>query len=321
MKKDLLTLFDIGYHELDGLFALTDELKLSMSYRPLQGRNVALIFQKPSLRTRVSFEIGIHQLGGYPVFLSQESVGIGTRESSADIARLLSRYGHMIIARLFDHSVLCDLARHASVPVVNALTDLSHPCQVLADMYTIRQHGKLRPGVKVVFVGDGNNVANSWLEMAALYPLHFILSAPAGYGPDRATLERARAAGLSTIEIIEDPYEAVRGADVIYTDVWTSMGQEEEAEQRRKAFARYQVNFRLLAEAKPDCSVMHCLPAHRGEEVTGDVLDGANSIVFDQAENRLHVQKALLARLAEWEAPERLAPSYIERCAEPIFSS
>ncbi len=320
MKKDILSLFDIDRDELEGLFSLADELKLSTSYRPLEGRNVAMIFQKPSLRTRVSFEVGIHQLGGYPIVLSQEGIGIGTRESSADVAKLLSRYGHMIIARLFHHDVLVDLAHNADVPVVNALTDRSHPCQVLADLYTIRQHGKLRPGVKVVFVGDGNNVANSWLEMASLYPMHFVLAAPGGYGPDPATLDRACRAGISTIDIIEDPYEAVENADVIYTDVWTSMGQEVEAEERRKAFARYQVNFRLLAAAKLDCAVMHCLPAHRGEEVTAEVLDGPNSIVFDQAENRLHVQKALLARLAEEVAPMQVAPPYIERCTVPTFS-
>jgi ornithine carbamoyltransferase len=320
VKKDFLSLLDIDSDELDELFALTDELKLSNHYKPLDGKIVSLIFQKPSLRTRVSFEIGIHQLGGFPVFLPQESIGIGTRESAADVARLLSRYGQLIIARLFDHSVLVELAHHASVPVVNALTDRSHPCQVLADLYTLRQHGKLHPGVKVVFVGDGNNVVNSWLEMAALYPMHFVLAAPHGYGPDAGILQYAQSVGMSRIEIIEDPMEAVRGADVIYTDVWTSMGQEKEAAIRRNAFAGYQVNFRLLESAKPDCVVMHCLPAHRGEEVTADVLDGEHSIVFDQAENRLHVQKALLARLADHWAMTQPSLPHHERMAIPLFS-
>jgi len=297
VKKDFLSLLDINAQELDELFALTDELKLSDSFKPLQGKVVSLIFQKPSLRTRVSFEVGVHQLGGYAVFLPQESVGIGTRESAADAGRLLSRYSQMIVARVFEHNVLTEMAENATVPVINALSDLSHPCQVLADLYTMRQHKKLQPGVKVVFVGDGNNIVNSWLEMASLYPMHFVLAAPKGYGPDQATLDIARAAGVSTIEIIEDPTEAVRGADVIYTDVWTSMGQEAEAEERRRAFAGYQVDFRLLGLADRDCVVMHCLPAHRGEEVSAEVLDGKHSIVFDQAENRLHVQKALLAAM------------------------
>jgi ornithine carbamoyltransferase len=320
VKKDFLSLLDISGRELEELFELADELKLSDAFRPLQGRVVSLIFQKPSLRTRVSFEVGIHQLGGYPVFLPQESIGIGSRESAADAGRLLSRYGQMIVARVFEHDVLTEMAEHASVPVINALSDLSHPCQVLADLYTMRQHHKLEPGVKVVFVGDGNNIVNSWIEMATLYPMHFVLAAPAGYGPDATTLEMARAAGVSTIEIIEDPAEAVRGADVIYTDVWTSMGQEAEAQKRREAFAGYQVDFRLLAQADRECVVMHCLPAHRGEEITSEVLDGRQSIVFDQAENRLHVQKALMAAIAS-ERVEAGSPGGLAGHARmPVFS-
>ena len=320
MKKDFLSLLDIDSRELEELFELADELKLSDTFRPLQGRVVSLIFQKPSLRTRVSFEVGVHQLGGYPVFLPQESIGIGSRESAADAGRLLSRYGQMIVARVFEHEVLTEMAEYATVPVINALSDLSHPCQVLADLYTMRQHHKLHPGAKVVFVGDGNNIVNSWLEMATLYPLHFVLAAPAGYGPDAATLEMAKASGLSTIEIIEDPAEAVRGADVIYTDVWTSMGQEAEAEKRRRAFAGYQVDFRLLELADRECVVMHCLPAHRGEEITSEVLDGKHSIVFDQAENRLHVQKALMAAIAS-ERVETSSPGGLAGHGRvPVFS-
>ena len=299
MNKDVLTLFDLQADDLEDLFELADELKLNRHARPLDGKTVSLIFQKPSMRTRVSFEIGIHQLGGYPVFLPNDSIGIGARESAADIARLLGRYGDAIVARVFEHSLLEELSHYADIPVINALSDLSHPCQILADLYTLRQHNRLRPGMKVVFVGDGNNVANSWIEAASLYPMHFVLAAPEGYGPDRATLNRAMAAGVSTIEIVENPHEAVRGADAVYTDVWTSMGQEEEAAVRRKAFADYHVDFRLLNGARPDCVVMHCLPAHRGEEIAADVLECDRSIVFDQAENRLHIQKALMTKLVD----------------------
>lgn len=319
MTKSLLTLTDLDSNELEELFVLTDELKVNRARRPLDGQAVSLIFQKPSLRTRVSFEIGIQQLGGFPVFMPQESIGIGTRESAADMARLLSRYSGAIVARVFDHNLLVELSEHATVPVINALSDLSHPCQVLADAYTLRMHGRWTPGVKVAYVGDGNNVANSWLELAALFPLHLVIGCPKGYEPDRAALEYARGVGLSTIEIINDPVDAVRGADVIYTDVWASMGQESEAAERRRAFAEYQVDFRLLSLAHPDCVVMHCLPAHRGEEISADVLDGEQSIVFDQAENRLHVQKALMARLVESWAVMRAAAADERRYALSLF--
>ncbi len=303
MKKDFLSLLDIAPDELDELFALADELKGNTHIRPLAGKTAALIFQKPSLRTRVSFEVGIYQLGGYPLFLSQEDVGLGVREPARDIARLLSRYNHLLVARLFEHSLLTELARHATIPVVNALTDLTHPCQVLADVYTLWKQGKLHSGIKIAFVGDGNNVVNSWLEMSMLYPMYFVLAAPKGYGPNEEILHQAQKAGVSTIEILEDPAAAIANADVVYTDVWTSMGQEAESEKRRKAFAGYQVNRRMLSLAKPDCVLMHCLPARRGEEVTDDVLEGVHSIVFEQAENRLHVQKAILAKLFEDHLP------------------
>ncbi len=299
MTKDFLSILDLTSHELEELFILTDALKADSRRRPLEGKTVALIFQKPSLRTRVSFEVGIYQLGGQPVFLSNESIGIGQREPAADIARLLSRYNQLIIARLFDHALLLDLAKYSTIPVINALTDLSHPCQILADMYTLRQHNRLRNGVKVAFIGDGNNVVNSWLEVSALYPMHFVLAAPRGYEPNQAILNHARKAGVSEIEIIQDPSAAAKNADVMYTDVWTSMGQEAESQVRRAAFKGYQVNEALLALAKPDCVVMHCLPAHRGEEVSEQILDGKQSIIFDQAENRLHVQKAIMTKLVE----------------------
>lgn len=297
MKKDLLTLFDLTRGDLDALFSEADRLRADRNATPLLGATIAMIFQKPSLRTRVSFEVGISHLGGNSTFLSQESIGVGTRESAHDVAMLISRYCNAIIARLYDHGVLVELAHHATIPVINALTDLSHPCQVLADLYTMRQHGRLKPGVKVVFVGDGNNVVNSWLELASLYPLEFVLAAPKGYWPDEAIVRRARESGLSSVEITDNPARAVEGADVVYTDVWTSMGQESETEQRKKDFAGFQVNEELMNRAPGNCLIMHCLPAHRGEEITAAVIDGPNSIVFDQAENRLHVQKAVLALL------------------------
>lgn len=299
MKKDFLSLRDITSNEVEELFVLTDSLKGNPPRRPLEGKSVAMIFQKPSLRTRVSFEVGVVQLGGHPVFLSQEGIGIGVREQASDIAQLLSRMTSMVVARLFDHSLLEELAQTATIPVINALTDLSHPCQIFSDMYTLRQHNKLQHGIKVVFVGDGNNVVNSWLEMAMLYPMHFVLTAPKGYEPDPTILKNAQASNLSKVEVIEDPAVAVKNADVIYTDVWTSMGQEAETEIRRKAFAKYVVDSTLLSLAKSDCVVMHCLPAHRGEEISGEVLNGKQSIVFDQAENRLHAQKAIMAKLIE----------------------
>lgn len=297
MTKDFLTLFDVTSDELDALFALTDTLKSDSSAQPLQGKSVAMIFQKPSLRTRVSFEVGITQLGGHPVVLSQEGIGIGTRESAPDVARLLSRYCGAVVARLYDHAVLEDLASFSSMPVINALTDASHPCQVLADLYTLRQHKKLKPGMKVVFIGDGNNVVHSWLEAASIFPMEFVLAAPDGYHPDPEVMSRAHETKRSKIKIMKNPSEAAKGADVLYTDVWTSMGQEAESEKRRKDFAGYQINKALVEKAKPDCVVMHCLPAHRGEEITEEVMDGAQSVVFDEAENRLHVQKAILAQL------------------------
>ncbi|MBI3587530.1 MAG: ornithine carbamoyltransferase [Ignavibacteriales bacterium] len=299
MKKDFISLCDITPDELEELFLLADSLKKNPRRRPLEGKSVAMIFQKPSLRTRVSFEVGVAQLGGHPVVLSQEGIGIGVREKASDIAQLFSRMTSMVVARLFDHAILMELANIATIPVVNALTDLSHPCQIFSDMYTLRQHNKLQHGIKIVFVGDGNNVVNSWLEMAMVYPMHFVLAAPNGYGPDPTILKNARASNLSQIEVVEDPVAAVKNADVIYTDVWTSMGQEAEAEIRKKAFAGYVVDSTLLSLAKSDCVVMHCLPAHRGEEISGEVLGGRQSIVFDQAENRLHAQKAIMAKLIE----------------------
>jgi ornithine carbamoyltransferase len=295
-KYDLLDLTVMSKQDVEDLMHLTDVLKHSDA-KPLTGKHVTLLFQKPSLRTRVSFEVGVSQLGGTSLYLSNEGIGLGERESVADVARVLSSYSNCIVARLFDHNVLLGLAEHSSVPVINALTDRSHPCQILADLYTIRQHGKLTPGLKIAFVGDGNNVAHSWLEMAAIYPMHLAIAAPAGYHPDPKILAYALERGISTIEILDDPRIAADSADVLYTDVWTSMGQESEQAARMRAFKPYQVNRGLLQLAHPNALVMHCLPAHRGEEITSDAMDSVHSVVFDQAENRLHVQKAILTTL------------------------
>ncbi|MDP4198437.1 MAG: ornithine carbamoyltransferase [Bacteroidota bacterium] len=295
-KQDLLDLTVMTKQDFEDLMHLTDVLKHTNA-KPLAGKHVTLLFQKPSLRTRVSFEVGVAQLGGTSLYLSNEGVGLGEREAVSDVARVLASYSNCIVARLFDHNILLGLAEHANVPIVNALTDQSHPCQILADLYTIRQHGKLRPGLKIAFVGDGNNVANSWIEMAAIYPMHLSIASPHGYAPDAVTLARAQAAGISTIEVVDDPRIAADSADAIYTDVWTSMGQESEQSARRAAFKDYQINAALTRLAHPNALIMHCLPAHRGEEITAEAMDSANSVIFDQAENRLHVQKAILVTL------------------------
>lgn len=270
-------------------------------FLPLRDKTVTMIFSKPSLRTRVSFELGIHELGGYAISLDGQSIGLGSRESVEDAARLLSRYNDAIVARVHEHTVIEGLAEHASIPVVNALTDLSHPCQVLADAFTLYEKSLWKEGIKVVFVGDGNNVANSWIELAGLLPFHFVLACPEGYMPDEELLKAAREKGISQIEITHDAKEAATNADVLYTDVWTSMGQEAEIADRLRIFKPFQINKALLAEANSSCVVMHCMPAHRGQEISTEVMDGPQSIILDEAENRLHVQKALLVKLLNHE--------------------
>ncbi len=279
----------------------------SESYKPLSGKTVAMIFNKPSLRTRVSFEIGIHELGGYAVNLEGKSIGVNSREAVEDIAQLLSRYNDAIVTRLHEHSVIESLAENATIPVINALTDLSHPCQILADAFTLYEKGLWNDNIKVVFVGDGNNVANSWIELAGRLPFHFVLACPEEeeHQPDAFILETARKNSASTIEIIHDPMKAAQDADVLYTDVWTSMGQEDETEKRLETFSKYQINSELLSVAKPSAVVMHCMPAHRGQEIAAEVMDGPQSIIMDEAENRLHVQKAVLVKLLNHEEYRR----------------
>jgi ornithine carbamoyltransferase len=297
--RHFVSLGDLTPDELDRL--LEDALALKRdpipADRPLRGRSLAMLFEKPSLRTRVSFEIGMVQLGGHATYLSPAEVGLGRRESVADVARVVSRYVDSIVLRTFAHETTEEFARWSSVPVINGLSDRSHPCQGLADVLTIRERKGTGPDVTVTYIGDGNNVCHSLMLGVALAGQTFRIAAPQGYDPDPQFVSRAndiaRRTG-ATIDMGRDPREAVSGADVVYTDVWTSMGQEQEYERRRRDFQGYQLNSALLRLAKPDAIVMHDLPAHRGEEVTDDVMDGPQSAVFDQAENRLHAQKALV---------------------------
>ena len=297
MKRDFLAISDFSGQELHELLALAARLKSGEERgRPLAGRTLAAIFEKSSTRTRVSFEVGMYQLGGHALFLSSRDIQIGRGEPIRDTARVLSRYVDGIMIRTFGHEIIEELARHATVPVINGLTDLLHPCQVLADLLTIRE--SLGPDLaarKVAWVGDGNNMANSWLNAALRFGFELRLACPEGYRPDAAILERARSA--TKVVLTDDPAEAVEGADVVNTDVWTSMGQEEEAAARERAFAGYHVDAALMGRARDGAIFLHCLPAHRGEEVSEDVLEGPQSRVFEEAENRLHVQKAIMLTL------------------------
>ena len=301
MKRDFLHITDFSTEEIQDTFELAAKVKRYVKegkeYLPLKGKTMAMIFAKPSARTRISFETGMTQLGGHAIFLGPNDIGIGKRETIKDIARVISRYDDIIMARLFDHAHILELAEYSSVPVINGLTDLNHPCQVMADIFTILENKGSLNSLKVAFVGDSNNVANSWINLAARLPMHFVLASPCGYDPDPEILANARNTGLSTVEIVRNPVEAVKNADVIYTDVWASMGQEAEEEKRMKDFMPFQVNAELMRHAKPDVKVMHCLPAHRGDEITDEVIDSPNSIVFDEAENRMHVQKAIILKL------------------------
>lgn len=307
--RDLLSIHDLSAEECEALLHLAAAMKQatrtgSELVRWKRPYLLAMIFEKPSLRTRFTFEAAMVQMGGHAVYLSPTEIGLGKRESVADVARNLERWCQVIMARVFAHQTLQELADYANVPVINALSDLEHPCQALADFQTLIEHKGDAKGKHLVFVGDGNNVAHSLMLLAAKMGTHFTIACPPGYEPreEITTLARQIAADSgATITISNDPKEAVRTADAIYTDVWASMGQEHEAAQRKQVFAPYQVNAQLLALAKPDAIVMHCLPAHRGEEITDEVIDGAQSVVFDQAENRLHAQKAVLAALiGDW---------------------
>ena len=295
-KRDFLAITDFSRSEIQGLFDLAAKMK-DGGYRetPLAGKTLAMVFAKSSTRTRVSFEVGTTQLGGQALFLSAKDIQLGRGEPIPDTARVLSRYVDGIMIRTFDHKEVEELARWAAVPVINGLTDLTHPCQVLADLFTVREHLGGWEGKRIAWVGDGNNMANSWLEAAEVLGFELRLACPEGFEPSRDKFERAKK--KAKVVVTEVPEEAVEGAHVVNTDVWASMGQEAEAEARRNAFKGYTVDAELMKLADPKAIFLHCLPAHRGEEVTDEVIEGPQSRVFDEAENRLHVQKALLATL------------------------
>lgn len=301
-KKDLLNFSGLSREDMFAIFDLAvdlkEKVKAGIAHPLLARRCLAMIFEKPSLRTRVTFEAGMVQLGGQAVFLGPNEVQLGVRETPADCARSLSRWVDIISVRTFFQETLEEMARYATVPVINALSDESHPCQVLADCLTLIEHRGELDGLKVAFLGDGNNVVHSWIEAAEKLPISFALACPKGYEPKRDLTDRARKNG-ARILITQSVEEALSGADVVYTDVWASMGQEREAVERAMVFRDYQVNDRLVGMAKRDAMVMHCLPAHRGQEITHEVLESAQSIVFDQAENRLHVQKAIMVWLLQ----------------------
>ncbi len=298
--KDLLSISDLSSKDIRSLISGSVDMKVAGWLSMLSGKTLALLFEKPSLRTRVSFEVAIQQLGGQTIYLSPAEVGLGKRESISDVARVLSRYVDAIVARTFSHQTLEMLASYSSVPVVNALSDLEHPCQALADLFTIYEKKGELDGLTLAFLGDGNNVAHSLLLAASLVGMNFRIASPSGYRVEDRILHLAQGYAVdSGAEILctEEPQLAVSGADVVYTDAWTSMGQEDETEQRHQVFAKYQINNELLSLAREDAIVMHCLPAHHGEEVAEGILDSPASVVFDQAENRMHLQKALLAEI------------------------
>ena len=299
-KKHFLTIHDLSTEDVKQVIDRGLELKRrhhAGSLEPLlENKSMAMIFRKPSLRTRMSFEMGMVGLGGHALYIADKEIKIGEREAVCDVARVMSRYVDVIMIRTFDQKEVEDLAEYASVPVINALTDLYHPCQIMGDVMTVVEHKGKIDGLKVVFLGDGNNVANSWLNAAARLDFHLVLAMVKGFEPDAGLLERARGEGAK-IDIVYDVPEAVKDADVLYTDVWASMGQEEEARRRNEAMEHLQVNDEVLALAKDDVIVMHCLPAHRGLEITDSVMDGPHAVVYDEAENRMHIQRAVIVEL------------------------
>ena len=303
-NKDLVSIKHLGADEVQQIFDTTSDIKNKMRkgiYEyPLKNKTLGMIFQKPSTRTRVSFEAGMFQLGGHALFLNSADLQLKRGETVADTARTLSRYVDGIMIRTFAHSDVVELAKHASVPVINGLTDLFHPCQILSDAFTILEKRGTLKGIKVVWIGDGNNVCHSWINLCPLAGMDLAIVNPKGYSPDKEVLEHGMAMARkynTKIEFIDKPREAVKNADVIYTDIWVSMGQEKEVAERMSAFKDYQINRDLLQAAPSDVMVMHCLPAHRGEEITDEIIDGPNSIVFDEAENRLHTQKGIMVLL------------------------
>ena len=303
MAKDFLHITDFTADEILETLTLARSIKAKFYageiYRPFKGQTLAMIFAKPSARTRISFETGFFRLGGHALFLGPDDIGIGKRESIADIAQVLSRYNDMIMARLFDHDHMLELAKYSTVPVVNGLTDFNHPCQIMADILTVLEHRKSLDDLKITYVGDGNNIVHSWLALAMRIPFDFTIACPENYEPDMEMVKKVQQEGLSEIHVSHEPYDAVKDADVVYTDVWASMGQKEEAQQRRRDFSAFQVNGKLMAATGKKTYFMHCLPAERGVEVTDEVCDADYSIIFDEAENRMFAQNAIMVMLME----------------------
>ena len=301
MDKDFLHVNDLNKIEFEEIMqnakTVKSKFKNNEPFAPLANKTMAMIFAKPSARTRISFETGFYRLGGHALFLGPNDIGIGKRESVADIARVLSRFNNIIMARLFDHNHILGLARYADVPVINGLTDFNHPCQIIADIFTvIEKKGKI-DNLKISYIGDGNNIVHSWLELAMVTPINFTIICPESFKPDMDLFNKVQRGSLSSVEISHDPFSGIKGSDVVYTDVWASMGQKEEAEKRRKVFRDFQVNGNLMKRADSNALFMHCLPAERGVEVTDEVCDSPNSVIFDQAENRMHAQNAIILKL------------------------
>jgi len=301
LKKDIVTLWDLTKADFDGLFERALELKKrhrqGIPDTPLVGKSLGLIFEKASTRTRISFETAMIQLGGNPIFISAKDTQLSRDEPVADTARVLSRYLNGLVMRTYSQEFIEEMANAASIPVINGLSNLYHPCQILSDILTVLEKKGTYSGLKIAYVGDGNNVAHSWIEAGAILGLHLALACPQRYSPDQAVLDRALKDGCGTITVTSDPEAAVADADVVNTDVWASMGQEGEAGERFKVFEKYQVNSMLMGKAKKDAIVMHCLPAHRGEEISEEILEGPQSVVWDQAENKMHIHKAILEAL------------------------
>lgn len=300
MKTDFLSLSDWSLNDLEAIFSLTRELKNKQQqripHRLLEGKTLAMIFEKSSTRTRVSFEVGMFQLGGHALFLHSGNTQMGRGEPIRDSAKVMARYCDGIMIRTFAHAIVEEFAAHSSVPIINGLTDLNHPCQLMADLFTVSEHRPNYRDLVYCWIGDGNNMANSWINAASVFGFELRIATPQGYEPDAGVVEKARQAG-ARLTLTNDPREAAAAADILNTDVWASMGQEDEQQIRAKDFAGFQINSELLAIAAKDALVLHCLPAHRDEEITNEVMEGPQSIIFDEAENRLHVQKAIMATL------------------------
>ena len=302
MPKHFLHISDFSKDELWNMLHLAKEIKTKFhkreDYKPFKDQSLAMIFAKPSARTRISFETGFTWMGGHALFLGPNDIGIGKREAIKDIARVVSRYNDVIMARLFDHQHILELAEYSDIPVINALTDYNHPCQIMADILTVWEHRGNLDDMKITYMGDGNNIVHSWLQLASKFPMHFVCCGPSGFEPDEETVSMVEESGISTFELSHDPKSAAHGADVVYTDVWASMGEKEEAAEREKIFADFQVNEALMDNTGKNTLFMHCLPAERGREVTDGVMEADYSIVFDEAENRMHAQNAVMVKMS-----------------------